>query len=192
MKVNSKLQAGFSLVELMVVVAIIGILAAIAVPQFQKFQARARQAEGKSLLGAYYAAQKGFFSEWQSYNNSVQNIGFSAEGLVRYDVGVVVGVNPTVPNMPGSAVNCAVAAAPNCSLDGYCGAGVFANNCNIVANSAGVSPKVSVWTGALTPAAIAQAAFQAGAIGYPLVAATADSWVINEQKNLRQSNNGIQ
>jgi type IV pilus assembly protein PilA len=184
---KSKLQAGFSLVELMVVVAIIGILAAVAVPQFQKFQARARQAEGKAMLGAYYAAQKGFFSEWQSYNNAVQNIGFSAEGIARYDVGVIPGVNPTITNMPGSNINCSATVAPNCSLNGYCGANAFANGCNIVPNSAGTAPAVVATDGA---AAIGQIAFTAAAVGFPLNT-TRDSWTINQQKSLAQVLNGI-
>lgn len=58
-----KLARGFTLIELMIVVAIIGILAAIAIPNFMKFQARARQSEAKANLKAIFTAAKSRFAE---------------------------------------------------------------------------------------------------------------------------------
>ena len=45
---------GFTLIELMIVVAIVGILAAIAIPNFLNYQAKSQQAEAKANLGAIF------------------------------------------------------------------------------------------------------------------------------------------
>lgn len=65
-----KYKKAFTLIELMIVVAIIGILAAIAIPNFMRFQARAKSAEARSNLGAIYAAYSSYFSEWNTYPSS--------------------------------------------------------------------------------------------------------------------------
>ncbi len=64
---RKRLTRGFTLIELMIVVAIIGILALIAIPNFMKFQAKAKQSEAKTNLKAFYTAAKSNFAESNTY-----------------------------------------------------------------------------------------------------------------------------
>ncbi|GIW53748.1 MAG: hypothetical protein KatS3mg082_0152 [Nitrospiraceae bacterium] len=72
-------QEGFTLIELMIVVAIIGILAAIAIPNFLKYQAKSRQSEAKTNLGAIFVAESAFFGE-RSYFGAFNEIGWTLTG----------------------------------------------------------------------------------------------------------------
>ncbi|RMG59822.1 MAG: prepilin-type N-terminal cleavage/methylation domain-containing protein [Deltaproteobacteria bacterium] len=79
-----KSKKGFTLIELMIVVAIIGILAAIAIPNFLKFQAKSKQSEAKTNLKAVYTAETSYFGEFNQYS-SFDDINWEPVGSqVRY------------------------------------------------------------------------------------------------------------
>ena len=76
-------KKGFTLIELMIVVAIIGILAAIAIPNFLRFQAKSKQSEAKGNLGGIYTAE----ISWQGEHNFFGNFGqiaWQPTGTPRY------------------------------------------------------------------------------------------------------------
>ena len=63
--------------EVMIVVVIIGILAALAYPNLEKYLKRARQTEAKTNLSAIYTAQKIYFSLHQSYVDDINELDLS-------------------------------------------------------------------------------------------------------------------
>jgi type IV pilus assembly protein PilA len=66
-KLIRKSNKGFTLIELMIVVAIIGILAAIAIPNFLRFQLKAKSSEGKVNIAAIRTAEEAYLAEFGSY-----------------------------------------------------------------------------------------------------------------------------
>jgi type IV pilus assembly protein PilA len=70
---------GFTLIELMIVVAIIGLLAALAIPNFMKFQARAKQSEARSNLKAYFSCQRSYYADKSMYLDVAGPIRFAPE-----------------------------------------------------------------------------------------------------------------
>ena len=69
-------QKGFTLIELMIVVAIIGILAAIAIPNFLQYQMKSRQSEAKTNLQAIKTSEVAFQAERGCF------VGMTAEGVL--------------------------------------------------------------------------------------------------------------
>ena len=66
---NMRNQKGFTLIELMIVVAIIGILAAVAIPNFLQYQAKSKQSEARVLLSGLYTSQVAYFAEENVYGD---------------------------------------------------------------------------------------------------------------------------
>ena len=64
---ESSRARGFTLLELMLVVAIIGVIVGIALPTFQRFKLRSRSAEAGTNIAAIRVAQRGYFSEYSEY-----------------------------------------------------------------------------------------------------------------------------
>jgi type IV pilus assembly protein PilA len=85
MKKMLKNKKGFTLIELMIVVAIIGILAAIAIPNFMNYQCKARQSEAKTALGTLRSLQEAYFAEHDTYTANLTNLGYELKGDQKYD-----------------------------------------------------------------------------------------------------------
>lgn len=76
---------GFTIIELMIVVAIVGFLSMISIPSFLRFLSKAKRAEAYMNLGSLYVAQKAHWAEHGTYSsvlNGKDGVGWKPEGYI--------------------------------------------------------------------------------------------------------------
>lgn len=114
-KFFSKKSRGFTLVELLIVVAIIGVLSTLGVPTFRRMIQKSKKSEAKVNLGALYTAEAAFRAEYSVYGNNLNRMGFEIDGTpanMTYNIGFFVSgctgqttANPLVSNAQGTQLN---------------------------------------------------------------------------------------
>jgi prepilin-type N-terminal cleavage/methylation domain-containing protein len=82
-KRNSRRQLGFTLIELMIVVLIIGILAAVAIPSYQDYVIRSKLAEAAELVNPVRQAVSQYYDRWGQFPKNNASAGLPAANALR-------------------------------------------------------------------------------------------------------------
>ena len=83
----NRTRKGFTLIELIIVVAVIAILASLAVYNYQRYAFRTRRADGREMLMRVASAQERYFTNFNQYAPNLGALGFVASGPAPQAVG---------------------------------------------------------------------------------------------------------
>lgn len=163
---------GFTLVELMVVVAIIGILSTVAVPNFKRYQAKAKTSEAKLMLASLYTNEIAFVSEWDTFATCLgTGMGIKASARGYYSFGFSAeNATQNTQAVSNGATGCTAGAYSFSPTLIVAVGGTSATSANIMATavvSAGGSTYIASAVGKISPDATIN-----------------DQWTINENKAL--------
>lgn len=79
---RTRMARGFTLIELMVVVLIVGLLAALAYPSYRDYVRRSNRAVGQAMLSDAAARQERFFSDNNTYTADMTDLGYAANPAI--------------------------------------------------------------------------------------------------------------
>ena len=178
-------QNGFTLVELMIVVAIIGVLATVGVPSFRLMVQKSKKSEAKVALGGLYTSEVAFYSEYGAYGNNLGKIGFEMDGPDS-SRNYVVGFPTAACANPGAiapGVATPQGAAINTAFPAYYTAPVY----QILASRA----LTTCEAGSVPNDGATFSASATGLISPKATMADYDSWTIDETRTLRNVKEGM-
>jgi len=193
-----KNNKGFTLVELMIVVAIIGILAAIAVPNYQKYQSKARQAEVKLNLSTAHTALQSFMVENSTYTGCLANIGVAVGSAAEkryYSFGIDDASTGAANCGPAGGVACTTFSGFGTATPATCTAGLLTNRFDQTTQAAGsaAAPSTGIANAAGAGKAyslVNSAKFTLGATG-SIGGAVSDNWTMDQDKIMVNTQSGI-
>lgn len=147
-----KKNEGFTLIELMIVVVIIGVLAAVAVPQFLKYQLKAKSSESTRMIGGIKTASESFASKYRCSGQPVAGCyalaSESSDGTSNYGTGekIAWGASPGLMLIGFSASGLvyfgySVASAAGISV------GAAGTTCNVAPGAADATIGINTTTG---------------------------------------------
>ncbi|MDE2584617.1 MAG: type IV pilin protein [Betaproteobacteria bacterium] len=114
-------SSGFTLLEVMIVVAIIGILGAIAYPSYQNYIRRAKRAAAESVLLDLAAKQQAYLIDQRAYATSLSSLGFTAppqeiSGDFAFDVTPKTAATPPVFSVTATPISSLMLADHSCGM----------------------------------------------------------------------------
>lgn len=193
-------RKGFTLVELMVVIGIIGTLVAIAVPSYQKYIARSRQAEAKAKLSGIFSAEKAFYADNNTYTACLKAIGFEPEstGQHYYACGSMM-INAPLANC-GPNKTQPLLARQSCLTFSYNVDGTSANTCLAQTGSTGYDANSAARSSMAVPRLYSSLSgssfvqsdlFLMSAQGWISASGLLDQWSIDQNRVLNNDTPGI-